>query len=254
MAWWRDPVTTARVTCHCHEEDARNDAARTTKPALQGDRACRKGVIERGSVAGDSPASRPIAGQDEDSRHRPRRPTAVASHSRRQPGLSIQSVQHRLEIRHHGFDFDHEKSSRRPVERQDVDGSALTTHVERHLGGTLPAVGFEQRQGQLDERCMVFIEQAVKTLAVPEQADGESGIENGGDPEERRDGDTVGRAALDPIDDRPGDLRRVGEPPLAPTSSSTKGAELQADPNDIHVRIVSDWPYRGLICRARVRR
>jgi hypothetical protein len=99
------------------------------------------------------------------------RPPPIAGDLRCESGFAVQRRDHRLRVRHHRLDLDHEHGRGRSVERQDVDGPALATDSERGLDSRLPARTIEPLENRLDEHRMSRVEQSVETLAMPPNGD-----------------------------------------------------------------------------------
>jgi hypothetical protein len=95
---------------------------------------------------------------------------------------------------------------------------------------------------------MVSIEEAIELLAVPEDANHNSGIELRQDPLEGLKRDSVRVAALDPAHLRIGCSDAPRQLPLSPAALPSKRPDLKANSNGIHIAKRMGWaPYPAVI-------
>jgi len=122
------------------------------------------------------------------------------------------------------------------VPAEDVDRTPFTGDLECHLGRRDPAAYPEHAENSLDELCVVSVEEAVELLAVPEDADPDSGVELRQDPFEGGERDSVRVAALDPADLRIGYADAPRQLPLRPAPLASKRTNLKTNSDRVHGR------------------
>src|SRR5439155_25157323 len=129
---------------------------------------------------------------------------------------------------------------------EDVDRSPFARRGECHLGQALPARASEDREDLLDERGVVRIEQPVGRLALPIDANDESGVERRRDTLEGVDGHSSGATALDTRDQR---LRNTDPPceiELPPAPVDSKRTNDATDPHGVHAQSIGVMAYRAV--------
>lgn len=95
-------------------------------------------------------------------------PASCPRDIRREANLPIQGRQQSTDIRNNGLHLHHEEAPRGWVERENVDGAALTKVVERDLRRNLPAFGLKTLDHRFHQRRVPPISQSVEALALIE--------------------------------------------------------------------------------------
>ena len=207
-------------------------------------------VGERGSEqrveASHAPSRGRRLGDHEEPSHDTGVPATVTANPRRQPELPIERRDHRLRVRNHGFDLDHEQGTSGLQPAEDVDGATLAEVAEGNFDRRLPAALVERAEHLVDKGRVGSIEQAIQRLAMPSNPDVEVSAERRSCRDERLDRDASKLSALDaPVlrPRHPGPRRDVG---LAQAAMQAQRSERSTDPERLHGPSMAVVAYRAI--------
>lgn len=160
-----------------------------------------------------------------------RQPTVAAiSDPRRALRSNVASVA----VRDHGLDLGHEERQRGLVPGEDVYGPALAVNPERHLGANVPARIPEQAGHQLDEAGVVLVQQSIKSLALPAQANVDTSPESSGNPRKHLEREATAEASFDPRNDRLADAGGRAEVDLALAAAHAQCPDASTEADHVH--------------------
>lgn len=112
------------------EADSRAAARGVADPGTGRAAADVEGGLEQRGMLLDSTTRRPIVVDHEHPEHKIGSPAPLRGDSVREPGLAIEPVQHRLDVRDDRLHLDHGQDTCRSMERQGVDRPALAIDRE----------------------------------------------------------------------------------------------------------------------------
>jgi hypothetical protein len=170
---------------------------------------------------------------DEQPANTPTLPASLLGQLRRQAGLAVEPVEHRLRVRNNGLDLDHEQARRGRVPRQNVDRAALAQDRERHLDRDIPASFAEQYHRRVDESGVRLIEQPIEAFAAPAQLQIEARTQCTCDSAQDPERNDRNLAALDLRNHPSRYVGQTSEILLSEAASNAKRPKTSAE-NDIH--------------------
>lgn len=173
----------------------------------------------RRCVCLDPAASRPRFADHQELGDRRTVPSAGLGDLETQSNLTIVRSKHRLLVRDHGLDLDDEHDPGRRVPREEIDRTAFAADPERDLGRNVPSSETKSRRDNFDESSVFGIDQAIKGLAVPVQAQIRSSAKRAGDPISLGRRDIPRLPSLDAYDNRSTDTRGICQVLLTPAAS-----------------------------------
>ena len=100
---------------------------------------------------------------------------------------------------------------------------------------------------------MSGVEQAIKTLALPQEPEIGPGSQGGSNPLERMHGHTVPMCSFDSANDRPRNARTGSQLVLCPPTAQAKRTQTEPKADDIHVTRIAPSDARRLNPLATVR-
>jgi hypothetical protein len=127
----------------------------------------RECISERLRVERDSATGGAIIPDHEQPSHRLCLPPALSGDASSEPPLSIKGHEGELHVGHDRLHLDNEQDARPRMEREHVDGAALSVDAERNLRRDSPACGAQDPHDSFDDGRVVSIEEAVEAFAVP---------------------------------------------------------------------------------------
>ena len=194
------------------------------------------------------PATRPLVWQDQHPRGDGRWPTALPGHGSGDAGLPVDSGEHRLDVGDDGLDLDNQQQAGRRMPSEDVDRSALSPDRVADLGNRDPARGSEPSYDRVDQGGVALVQQAVQSLALPEDAQVEAGPERFSDRVDGSDRAQTDLAALDSGDRRLGRPCPICQLRLRPGTATAERAEGEAESDGVHSGTMAGAAYRQLTC------
>jgi hypothetical protein len=120
------------------------------------------------------------------------------------------------------------------MEPEHVDRASFSPDVEGRFCYGGPAARVQQSYNAFDEAGMARVEQAIQTLALPEQRQIDSGAQDHGDALKGVNCDAVGVLALDSPDDRTRHTGAGSHLRLGHAASSTQRPEAETKTDDVH--------------------
>jgi hypothetical protein len=188
------------VACVWQEQDACHRPVRIVQPVTNGDVALRERGMKGRGVFHDTPTGGPVVREDEQAGDSLHVPTSAATDLCGEPCLSIDPVEHRLDVRHGRLDLDDEQRPAPRVKGQDVDRPAFSADFEGHFRGDLPPCRFEKSEASFDKIGVRGVEQAIETLAVPQDPNINARAQSRRHADDRVERDPVDSSALEPPD------------------------------------------------------
>lgn len=182
----------------------------------------------------DASSRRSVVGQDQQPGHRCHVPFAIARHISTEASLSIETPEHRLDVRDHRLDFDDEERPRLWMETEYVDRASFASNVERRLRCGLPPVAVKQLHHAFHEAGVPGIEQAVQTFALPQEAEVNPRTERACNSLQCLNGHPVSLSPFDPPDHRSGHASTGSQLCLGQTSSEAKRPQPESEADDVH--------------------
>lgn len=147
-------------------------------------------------------------------------------------------MQRGLAVRNHGFDFDHEDDSCRPMKREHIDRPSPAPDRERDFDRDLPSGCAKQEDDQLNQLGMGFIEEPIQLLTVPPNANVDRSADGSSNADEGTDRHGLEHPALDARDHSPREPRNATDVLLAKLLANAERAELPSDTDRIHPPIM----------------
>ncbi len=232
------------------KQQPRHAGSRLAQPSSHGPPLHRKRSRIGVGKCRDPPSGGGRVPHHQQARHSSWRPPTTARYPRRETGLAIQRVEHRLGVRHDRLDLHDQKRAGTSVACQHVHGSALTKDRERNLHGRLPSFVLEQPDDTLDQARVRLVHQPIETFASPSKPHLQVSLERRGQSSDLADSHGIDVPAFDQRHGRAGRRGTRGQIRLSPTMTHPKGAHLRSESYRIHASIVAAAPARAVIlCR-----
>lgn len=187
-------------------------------------------------MGGHAPACRSTFCEDEHASHTPHRPASLPRDLTYQAGLAVEHEQRGLHIGHDRLDLDGEDRPRRRMESQDVDRTAFATNVEGRLDDHLPAQRPQLGCHDVDQRCVIWVQESIERLAIPAEMKIQPGRERANDAIELSERQLIATADFEAPDHGAGGLCRRSQIDLAPAATASKRANLPTEPDRVHRR------------------
>lgn len=132
------------------------------------------------------------------------------------------------------------------MQREDVDGAALTARGKRRLHDGLPAERLETSHRDLDQVRVGGVQQTIEGFASPSNEHLERGAESLGHQAQRTDLDVIETTGLDLRDELPRDADLTGEVELAPAPANAQRSNALADAYRFHAASMASSAYPRL--------
>jgi hypothetical protein len=196
------------------------------------------------SMRGHAPMVGSGIGDDEPDAHTDRLPASAVGDLRSQSPSAIHRAEKVLDVDDDGLEFDYQQSTRRSVERQDIDDAAFTKDRERDFRRDDPfRHRTEQPRHLLVHRRMPCIQQPIEFIAAPTQSNVQLRVECSGETFHGLEAQPLQMATFG---QRYCTARHLGAPRkvgLGPAASEPNGPKCGTHPFQIHAAMLSQRPY-----------